>query len=107
MKFNGSKKYATGEIPKSYLKVNFPDTPPKKVNHEHLGIGVFIKTHPFGHMGHIRKGARSHEYTFTRIEWKKICYLAQSFGCPSTQPRTSTTSHKHIGIEQCILTSAD
>ena len=43
------------------MSVEFPDNPPKKVNHEHLGISVFVKTHPFGHMGHIRKGVRSHE----------------------------------------------
>ena len=56
MKFNGCKKYATGEIPKYFLTMKFPDDPPRKVNHEHLGIGVFVKAHPFGHMGHMRTG---------------------------------------------------
>ena len=48
-------------------QLNFK-APPKKVDHEHLGMDVFVKTNPFGHMGQIRKGVRSQEYTFTRFD---------------------------------------
>ena len=63
-----AKKYATGEISKPYCLVKLPKVPPKKVNNEHIGIGIFVKTHPFGHLGHIKKGVRSHEYTFTSFD---------------------------------------
>ena len=68
MKFNGCKKYATDKIHKSYFSVKLPKVPPKQVKHEHPGIGSFVKTHPFGHMGHIKKDVKSHEYTFTRFD---------------------------------------
>ena len=68
LKFNECKQYATGEIPNSYMKIQLPKPPPKEVMHEMLGVGVFVKTHPFGRMGHIRKETKSHEYTFTNLK---------------------------------------
>ena len=68
LKFNECKQYATGEIQKSYMKIQLPNPPPKEVMHEMLGVGVFVTTHPFGRMAHIRKGSRSHEYNFTNLK---------------------------------------
>ena len=66
LQFNECKKWGTGNIRKSDMKVPLPNPPPLKVNHEILGIGDYVKTHPLGHMSHIRKGTKDHEYNFRK-----------------------------------------
>ena len=58
LKFNPSKHFATGNIPKSHMRVTLPNPPTKRVLHEILGLGDFVTTHQFGQMGHIRKGTK-------------------------------------------------
>ena len=47
LELNDCKKWATGDIPQSYLKVQLPKPPPMKVKREIRGLGEFVKTHPF------------------------------------------------------------
>ena len=42
--------------------------PPKEGIDEMLGLGVFVRTHPFGRMAHIRRETRSHECTCTYLK---------------------------------------
>ena len=68
LEFNHGKKWQRGEIPPSYLKVQLPKPPPMKVKHEILGLGEFVKTHPFGRMSPYIKGPRSHQYNISGHE---------------------------------------
>ena len=63
LEFNKCNKWSTStrEIPKSDLKVHLPKPPPKKVKHEVLGIGEFVKTNYFGD-----EGPTSHQHIFKR-----------------------------------------
>ena len=77
------------------------------MGHEHYGIGIFMKTHLFGHMRHIKKSVRSHGNAFTSFDDHGIkCVTWLNILCPSRQPRTSTTSHSNIVNELYILKSA-
>ena len=59
LKFIKCTQYATGKIQNSCMKIQLPNPPSKEVTHEMLGVGLFVTTHPFGRMAHIRKGTRS------------------------------------------------
>ena len=63
LEFNDYRKWDTGDIPRSSMKVQLPKPPPMTVKHENYGLGKFVKTHPFGKLSFM-KGPRSHQYTF-------------------------------------------
>ena len=48
------------------MKIQLPNPPPLKVNQQILGIGEYMKTHTLGHMSHIKKGTKDHEYNFRK-----------------------------------------
>ena len=75
IKLNPSKHLAPGNIPKSYTRVQLPNPPPKKVLYEILGLGDFVKTHQYDHIGHILKGTKSHEYMFSRDNGRNIRWI--------------------------------
>ena len=108
LKINPPKHFATGNIPKSHMRVQLPNSPPKKVLHEILGLGDFVKTHPFGQMGHILKGTKSHEYRFSRDNGNILpgstFWILTNPGGPSTPPRSNTSSHRNIVLKQCYPT---
>ena len=64
--FNECKKWGKGNILKSDIKVPLPKRPPVKVNYEILGIG---------HMSHMRKGTKYHEYNFRRESLTLLYFL--------------------------------
>ena len=63
LEFNDYRKWDTGDIPRSSMRVQLPKPPPMTVKHDNYGLGEFVKTHPFGNLSFM-KGPRSHQYTF-------------------------------------------